>query len=246
MIFITKFTLIISLSLFSVSAESTVNEKAALQNATSVNKAIVSSTTKAPDVPPSVSPLVTTLKPSTTTATVIRIPASNRPANATENSENGPSIEWSAIDVVDEQVNQTLSQNNITHIEEDFHEYYNSTVIHDEDFTGLHRVSIYADCANLTINKLLSKSHRRAMTVKLPFEFPFYGHPISNITIATGGFLYAGDYIHSWLAATQYISPLMANFDTSLSDNSFVKYCENGEQTHSTADSINSRDPFRL
>jgi hypothetical protein len=129
---------------------------------------------------------------------------------------------------VDEQTNQTLFRNNITQIDEDFHEYYNSTVIQDEEYTGLHRVSIYADCANLTVNKLLSKSHRRAMTVKLPFEFPFYGHPISNITIATGGFLYAGDYIHSWLAATQYISPLMANFDTSLSDTSFVKYCENG------------------
>jgi hypothetical protein len=69
------------------------------------------------------------------------------------------------------------------------------------------------------------------MTVKLPFEFPFYGHPITNITIATGGFLYAGDYIHSWLAATQYISPLMANFDTSLSNDSYVKNCENGNQS---------------
>lgn len=67
-------------------------------------------------------------------------------------------------------------------------------------------------------------------TVKLKFDFPFYGHKVRNITIATGGFLYTGEYVHSWLAATQYIAPLMANFDTRLSNESFVKYADNGEQ----------------
>ena len=197
-----------------------------------MNQPIVNTTAKLPDVPPSVNPLTTT----TTTAKVlpslapeIRIPPSNRSLSNPDIIENGPKIEWTDVDIVDEQTNQTLIQNNITQINEDFHEYYNSTVIQNEDFTNLHRESIYAECANMTINQLLSKSHRRAMTVKLPFEFPFYGHPITNITIATGGFLYAGDYIHSWLAATQYISPLMANFDTSLSNDSYVKYCEDGE-----------------
>ena len=63
----------------------------------------------------------------------------------------------------------------------------------------------------------------------LTFDFPFYGHLVKNVTIATGGFLYTGDYVHSWLAATQYIAPLMANFDTSISNESFVKYADNGE-----------------
>jgi len=49
------------------------------------------------------------------------------------------------------------------------------------------------------------------------------------VTIATGGFLYTGEYVHSWLAATQYIAPLMANFDTSISNNSYVKYVDNGK-----------------
>jgi hypothetical protein len=40
----------------------------------------------------------------------------------------------------------------------------------------------------------------------LSFPFPFYGHEVNNITIATGGFLYTGEYVHSWLAATQYIA----------------------------------------
>lgn len=51
---------------------------------------------------------------------------------------------------------------------------------------------------------------------------------MKNITIATGGFLYTGDYVHSWLAATQYIAPLMANFDTSMSNYSTIKYLDNG------------------
>lgn len=66
-------------------------------------------------------------------------------------------------------------------------------------------------------------------TVRLKFLFPFYGHMVENLTVATGGFIYTGDYVHSWLAATQFIAPLMANFDTSLSNDSFVKYYDNGE-----------------
>lgn len=65
--------------------------------------------------------------------------------------------------------------------------------------------------------------------MKLSFDFPFYGHLIRNVTIATGGFLYMGEYVHSWLAATQYIAPLMANFDTSLSNDSYIKYWDNGK-----------------
>ena len=58
----------------------------------------------------------------------------------------------------------------------------------------------------------------------LPFPFPYYGHLLHNVTIATGGFLYTGTYIHSWLAVTQYIAPLMANFDPSASPESHVSY----------------------
>ncbi|PIO55787.1 hypothetical protein TELCIR_22826, partial [Teladorsagia circumcincta] len=63
---------------------------------------------------------------------------------------------------------------------------------------------------------LLSGTYRRAVGAKLSFKFPFYGHMMTNLTIATGGFLYIGDQTHNWLAATQYIAPLMANFDTML------------------------------
>lgn len=102
--------------------------------------------------------------------------------------------------------------------------------------------------------------------VSLSFDFPFYGHILRDITVATGGqslttgfgmlflsytfkqcrhiewlllycspflnhagFLYTGDVIHRMLTATQYIAPLMANFDPSLSHNSAVFYSDNGE-----------------
>lgn len=79
-----------------------------------------------------------------------------------------------------------------------------------------------------TKHEMLSKSHRRAAPIKLSFEFPFYGQPLKNIIIATGGFLYVGEHLHHWLAATQNISPLMANFDLSSSNYSDIHYHDNG------------------
>ncbi|BET00131.1 PSI [Nesidiocoris tenuis] len=123
--------------------------------------------------------------------------------------------------------NSTLKQHNITKNSDDYHVYYNSTFLINPT-VGKQLWVDMSTCPNVTINDVLSKSHRRATTIKLTFDFPFYGHMVRNVAIATGGFLYTGDYIHSWLAATQYIAPLMANFDTSMSNNSHVKYCDNG------------------
>ncbi|MCP9263554.1 Plexin domain-containing protein 1 [Dirofilaria immitis] len=42
-------------------------------------------------------------------------------------------------------------------------------------------------------------------------------------------FAYIGDQWHSWLAATQYIAPLMANFDTH-GENATIMYADDGEK----------------
>ncbi|RVE62058.1 hypothetical protein OJAV_G00176880 [Oryzias javanicus] len=76
--------------------------------------------------------------------------------------------------------------------------------------------------------RVLSNSHRQAERVNLSFSFPFYGHPLREVTIATGGFIYTGAVLHRMLTATQYIAPLMANFDPSLSSNSTVMFHDNG------------------
>ncbi|XP_049796561.1 plexin domain-containing protein 1 isoform X2 [Schistocerca nitens] len=123
--------------------------------------------------------------------------------------------------------NQTFKSHNISRTDEDHHLYYNSTTVTDAALAH----KLWMELANrkeVHVNPMLSQSHRRASTVQLSFDFPFYGHPVRNVTVATGGFVYMGDFIHSWLAATQYVAPLMANFDTSISDHSFVKYLDNG------------------
>ncbi|XP_058465511.1 plexin domain-containing protein 2 isoform X2 [Malaya genurostris] len=122
-------------------------------------------------------------------------------------------------------LNTTLQNHNITYTQEDYHTYYNSVWTTDKSASDAY----WKRLDNMNVSSLLSNSHRRATTVLLSFDFPYYGYPIRNITIATGGFLYTGDYVHSWLASTQYIAPLMANFDTSLSNNSFVKFRDDGE-----------------
>ena len=50
-----------------------------------------------------------------------------------------------------------------------------------------------------------------------------------NKTVTFVGFLYMSDFLHRWLTATQYIAPLMANFDTSLRNESLIHYADNGE-----------------
>ncbi|TRY58251.1 hypothetical protein DNTS_028669, partial [Danionella cerebrum] len=79
------------------------------------------------------------------------------------------------------------------------------------------------------VHGILSNAHRQASRVALTFDFPFYGHKMRQITIATGGFIFMGEMMHRMLTATQYIAPLMANFDPSYSKKSTVKYLDNGE-----------------
>ena len=47
--------------------------------------------------------------------------------------------------------------------------------------------------------------------------------------IKSSGFIYIGDATHNWLAATQYIAPLMANFDTHLNGSNII-YADDGER----------------
>uniref|UniRef100_A0A3Q1FH96 Plexin domain containing 2a n=1 Tax=Acanthochromis polyacanthus TaxID=80966 RepID=A0A3Q1FH96_9TELE len=82
--------------------------------------------------------------------------------------------------------------------------------------------------------------------VNLSFDFPFYGHLLKEITVATGGFIYTGDIIHRMLTATQYIAPLMANFDPSMSKNSTVFYCDNGTALVVQWDHVHLQDNISL
>ncbi|XP_015041302.2 plexin domain-containing protein 2 isoform X1 [Drosophila pseudoobscura] len=139
------------------------------------------------------------------------------------NVDQWTDVDVSDVDVAEEVINKGISSESLNRTE-DHHEYYNSTLY----INKAEAAALWSQLRTVPENSMLSSSHRRAMTVELQFDFPFYGHYVRNITVATGGFLYTGEYVHSWLAATQYIAPLMANFDTSISPESVVRLHDNG------------------
>ncbi|EDW00165.1 plexin domain-containing protein 1 isoform X2 [Drosophila grimshawi] len=127
------------------------------------------------------------------------------------------------VDVADDVINDRAKNQSLTRREDHFFYYQSLFYVNKNETTAMwNQVRLIPE------NTMLSSAHRRAMTVELKFDFPFYGQYVRNITVATGGFLFTGVYVHSWLAATQYIAPLMANFDTSISNDSFVRLQDNG------------------
>ncbi|XP_061873863.1 plexin domain-containing protein 1 [Colius striatus] len=119
---------------------------------------------------------------------------------------------------------------NETRIVEDNHSYYVSRIYGpgDAQLRGLWVDMAAANRSQVKIHGILSNTHRQASRIVLSFDFPFYGHLLRQVTIATGGFIFMGDVIHRMLTATQYVAPLMANFNPSYSRNSTVQYLDNG------------------
>ncbi|KAG9273991.1 plexin domain-containing protein 2-like isoform X1 [Astyanax mexicanus] len=121
------------------------------------------------------------------------------------------------------------SHGNSSQIERDMdHIYYVSKIYGPTEAAGR---DLWINIEQMDKGKIhgeISNTHRQALRVNLSFEFPYYGHLLREITITTGGFLYTGGILHKMLTATQYIAPLMANFDPSISPNSTIVYCDNG------------------
>ncbi|XP_007638544.1 plexin domain-containing protein 1 [Cricetulus griseus] len=119
---------------------------------------------------------------------------------------------------------------NRTRVVEDNHNYYVSRIYGpgERRSRDLWVDMAMANRSHVKVHRILSSSHRQASRVVLSFDFPFYGHPLRQITIATGGFIFVGDVLHRMLTATQYVAPLMANFNPGYSDNSTVAYFDNG------------------
>ncbi|XP_060086155.1 plexin domain-containing protein 2-like [Ylistrum balloti] len=101
----------------------------------------------------------------------------------------------------------------------DDHKYYHSQILPPE-YVDDH----WVEQKDAVKHKTLSDNYRVAVSVQMSFNFRFYGHEINSVTIATGGFLYMSPFLHKWLTATQYIAPLMGNFDTTLGNTSEILY----------------------
>nr|XP_060515197.1 plexin domain-containing protein 2 isoform X2 [Panthera onca] len=140
-------------------------------------------------------------------------------------------------------------QDNTTQIEEDTdHNYYISRIYGPSDSASRNLwVNIdQMEKDKVKIHGILSNTHRQAARVNLSFDFPFYGHFLREITVATGGFIYTGEVVHRMLTATQYIAPLMANFDPSVSRNSTVRYFDNGTALVVQWDHVHLQDNYNL
>lgn len=153
------------------------------------------------------------------------------------NGDDGPQLKKDLSELggdSDDRNNGPVQIKNGTSVsfENQMHQFYKPEYITDPDKAMKYWVDfselLKKNSSLSTRHDMLSKSHRRAAPIKLSFEFPFYGHRLKNIIIATGGFLYVGEHLHHWLAATQNISPLMANFDLSTSNISDIHYHDNG------------------
>ncbi|XP_041986510.1 plexin domain-containing protein 2 isoform X2 [Aricia agestis] len=149
---------------------------------------------------------------------VTNLPKVSDPISATDDTTN----------IFKETPEIIKAEQHLANLTYDDHNFYKSSFIGNLTYFQEYWTNISKTKAEP--HEILSNSHRRASTIKLGFDFPFYGHGVRNITVATGGFLYLGDLVHNWLAATQYIAPLMANFDTTISNDSVVKMYDDGEK----------------
>ena len=66
--------------------------------------------------------------------------------------------------------------------------------------------------------EILGDEHRVYQVWQLKFRFPFYGHFLDAVGVTTGGFLYTGTIYHQQIHLSQYIAPLMADFNPSLTE----------------------------
>ncbi|XP_041456386.1 plexin domain-containing protein 2-like isoform X1 [Lytechinus variegatus] len=103
-------------------------------------------------------------------------------------------------------VDNTPVTENITKV--DNHNYYRVTYHSGVNNEGSR---YWVDLTQLKAKKHpnLSTNPRLAAKLPLEFEFPYYGHNVTELFLTTGGFMYLGSYVHRYLAATQYIAPLM-------------------------------------
>ncbi|MGH0155074.1 UNVERIFIED_CONTAM: hypothetical protein FKN15_044343 [Acipenser sinensis] len=94
------------------------------------------------------------------------------------------------------------------------------------DMTALER-------SEVRVHGILSNTHRQASRCQTLLQKQ---QPQTATWISTSltsdlpppGFIFTGEVTHRMLTATQYIAPLMANFDPSYSKNSTVHYHDNG------------------
>ncbi|XP_028297159.1 plexin domain-containing protein 2 [Gouania willdenowi] len=150
-------------------------------------------------------------------------------------NSGGPGLDWTAVrkghysEDSDPDLLMDEGQENTSRIVDIDHVYYTSKFYSLGDVSKEFWINIdEEEKEQLKSRGFLFVLQRQPERVNLSFGFPFYGHLLKEVTVAPSGFIYTGDKIHQMLSATQYIAPLMANFNPSLTQNSSVFYFDNG------------------
>lgn len=113
--------------------------------------------------------------------------------------------------------------------------YYQQTVLRAHNDTDLPAYWVDLNDENefntstypVTVDHVLSRNYLHSRVIWLKFKFPFYGHMIDRVLVTNMGFVYVGTLLNPYVSKAQYIAPLMADFDVTLSPNSSVKYVDN-------------------
>ncbi|XP_067056809.1 plexin domain-containing protein 2-like isoform X3 [Acropora muricata] len=106
------------------------------------------------------------------------------------------------------------------------HRYYVSKVISD----GQRYWRDIEGHPNSITHHSLSNRFLGRQKLRLGFKFPYYGHYLDSVVLTTGGFLYMDVHKTSLITDVQYLAPLMAYFNPSLSVNSTVLTLDDGKQ----------------
>ena len=89
------------------------------------------------------------------------------------------------------------------------HKYYTKTIIQNGGN------GYWDEMYNHTKHVYLSNNtHLDSSGIDITFTMPFYGHNVNRLQLTTSGFIYMGPLLHPFLTHSQYVAPLMANFDT--------------------------------
>ncbi|XP_031556521.1 plexin domain-containing protein 1-like isoform X2 [Actinia tenebrosa] len=108
----------------------------------------------------------------------------------------------------------------------DDHKYYKSIYSQNQENDWFE----LSDHPEKKTDPYLSKGFLKSKNFQLQFTFPYYGHPVTNATITTGGFLYVGYVETSLITSVMYIAPFMAPFNPSLNESAVIYYFSNATQ----------------
>eukprot|EP00095_Tigriopus_kingsejongensis_P006826 maker-scaffold82_size396747-snap-gene-1.24 protein:Tk06826 transcript:maker-scaffold82_size396747-snap-gene-1.24-mRNA-1 annotation:"plexin domain-containing protein 2" len=104
----------------------------------------------------------------------------------------------------------------------DQHKFYKLTLSKDVGvFENVHEL-LHMDDPDVIYLSTISNYFRQKDDLTLEFEFPFYGQYLRKVSVISAGFLSVPSVQHANIIQSQYIAPLMSDFDASSNRHAYV------------------------